>query len=95
MKPVIIEISAKEFKRSQGDGWIESLPIHKVSQSGNTIVIFCGEKDENHIAEFRYELNWGNDNYLYINEIVPTGNDNEDARFYIGKFTGNNYLMNE
>ena len=92
-KPIIIEISDKEFQYNSPENGIETYPILKVSKTGNHIIIFCGDKNENHIADFRYEMFWGADNYLYISVIVATGYNNEDRKFEIGKFTDNEYTV--
>lgn len=92
--PVIIEISENIFQyNSLEDEVKRTYPILKVSKKGHSIVIFCGDKNENHIANFRYEMFWGKDNYLHISEIVATGYNNEDGEFEVGKFTHNEYTV--
>lgn len=87
-QPETIEISENTLKHVIPENeWSKTRPILRVSKRGNQIVIFCGQQNANHIADFRYELVWGADNYLYISEIVGTGYNNEDDYFPIGKFT--------
>lgn len=93
-KPIIIYIDDKEFNyNSYEDGFIRKCPILNVCKTDNHIIIFCGNKNENHIADYRYEMFWGTDNYLYISEFVDTGNNNDYAEFEIGKFTTYKYTV--
>lgn len=105
-KPIIIEIGETEFGRSTQQSRVninspeisfderlfDVYPILKVSKTEKSIVIFCGEPNENHIAEYRFELQWGTDNFLYVSEIVPTGVDDEIHFFSLGKFVDRDYL---
>ncbi|MBN4081718.1 hypothetical protein JYU23_01155 [bacterium AH-315-C07] len=87
-KPIIIKINNKTLQyHSPEDESNQTYPILKVSKTEHHIVIFCGNKNDNHIADLRYDMFWGEDNYLYISEIVSTGYNNEDGIIEVGRFT--------
>ena len=104
-KPIIIELTKSEFRYSSQEVSFDlntvdpkfkervtnTYPIRTVSITRNRIVIFCGDKNEDHIAEFRFALEFDSDNFLFVDEVVSTGIDDEIALFPVGRFTSNNY----
>lgn len=62
-QPLIFQITDSELKWQKGHEMFDSvtpmavsLPILAVSKTGNSVIIFCGEKSEDHLAEYRYEF---------------------------------------
>lgn len=90
-KPSIIVISNSHFSIHHLENDFESArQIRAVSIAHNGIVIFCGEKNQEHIADHRYKISWTSDGYLVIEEILnPYG---EDLLVDFGTFTKNNYM---
>ena len=81
-KQLVVEIREKSF--NNGD---EVLPIVKVSRTDETIVLFCKDEESSDDLELLYELQFSDDNYLYIKAVVPTGYDDSYDKFPLGKFT--------
>jgi len=89
-KPIKLFIESNyisEFYYDEGE-YVESRKgkVVKTNYDDNKTVIFFGELDESHIADYRFELFFDEKGFLHVNDIVSTGYNNENAKFYLGKF---------
>jgi len=77
-----IEIRSYDF---DGQIYSDRFPIRKVSITADELIVFCGEPNDDHIAEHRYLIFW-KDNLLHLSRVfTPWGPDNPEY-IELGKF---------
>ena len=92
-KPDIIQITSNTVATAY---WIDDeneyrrslLPVIRCGNwDGSRFVIFCGQPDPDHISKTRLEVLPEQDGrFIRVYEIIPTGRNDEDKGFLLGRF---------